>query len=44
MSAGKSTNFDSCRDLSGRRLGTIKEAQRWVSYSQCFSYLFLSLR
>ncbi|RSH95420.1 hypothetical protein EHS25_000510 [Saitozyma podzolica] len=28
MSASKATNVDSCRDLSGRRLGTIKEAQR----------------
>ncbi|WWC73277.1 uncharacterized protein I206_107243 [Kwoniella pini CBS 10737] len=28
MSSGKATNMDSCRDLSGRRLGTIKEAQR----------------
>ena len=28
MNASKSTNFDSCRDLSGRRLGAVKEAQR----------------
>ncbi|KAK8843466.1 hypothetical protein IAR55_007123 [Kwoniella newhampshirensis] len=28
MSTAKATNVDSCRDLSGRRLGTIKEAQR----------------
>lgn len=28
MSASKSTNFDSCKDLNGRRLGTIKEAQK----------------
>lgn len=28
MSTGKSTNVDSCRDLQGRRLGTIKEAQK----------------
>ncbi|WVQ81600.1 hypothetical protein IAT38_003724 [Cryptococcus sp. DSM 104549] len=28
MSTGKATNVDSCRDLSGRRLGTIKEAKR----------------
>lgn len=28
MSAGKSTNVDSCRDLNGRRLGSIKEAQK----------------
>jgi hypothetical protein len=35
MSAGKSTNFDSCRDLSGRRLGTIKEAQRCVPDFEC---------
>ena len=25
-------NVDSCRDLSGRRLSTIKEAKRWVHY------------
>jgi len=31
MSTGKSTNLDSCRDLSGRRLSTIKEAQRSVA-------------
>ncbi|KLT44521.1 hypothetical protein CC85DRAFT_283458 [Cutaneotrichosporon oleaginosum] len=28
MSASKSTNYDSCKDLNGRRLGTIKEAQK----------------
>jgi len=28
MSSGKATNVDACRDLSGRRLSTIKEAQR----------------
>ncbi|KAL7421458.1 hypothetical protein Q5752_004345 [Cryptotrichosporon argae] len=28
MTGGKNENVDSCRDLSGRRLGTIKEAQR----------------
>lgn len=28
MSTGKATNVDACRDLSGRRLSTIKEAQR----------------
>ena len=30
MSTGKATNVDACRDLSGRRLSTIKEAQRSV--------------
>lgn len=30
MSSGKATNNDSCRDLSGRRLATVKEAQKWV--------------
>ena len=30
MSAKTGTNYDSCRDLSGRRLGTLKEAQRYV--------------
>lgn len=29
MASGKN-NTDSCRDLSGRRLSTIKEAERWV--------------
>lgn len=28
MASGKNQNTDSCRDLSGRRLSTIKEAQR----------------
>jgi len=28
MSSGKASNVDSCRDLSGRRLSTLKEAQR----------------
>lgn len=31
MSRKTQENNDSCRDLSGRRLGTIKEAQRCVS-------------
>ena len=28
MSSGKASNNDSCRDLSGRRLATVKEAQK----------------
>ena len=28
MASGKNTNNDACRDLSGRRIATIKEAQR----------------
>lgn len=28
MSSNKATNNDSCRDLNGRRLSTIKEAQK----------------
>lgn len=28
MSSGKNTNTDSCRDLNGRRLSSIKEAKR----------------
>ena len=32
MSAKAGTNYDSCRDLSGRRLGTLKEAQRYVLF------------
>lgn len=30
MSRGQPTNNDSCRDLSGRRLSTLKEAQAYV--------------
>jgi hypothetical protein len=30
MSSGKNNNTDSCRDLSGRRLSTIKEAERYA--------------
>ena len=32
MSSQKTSNNDSCRDLSGRRLSTIKEAKRRVSH------------
>ena len=31
MSSQKTSNNDSCRDLSGRRLSTIKEAKRYVT-------------
>lgn len=31
MSSQKTSNNDSCRDLSGRRLSTIKEAKRYVA-------------
>jgi hypothetical protein len=31
MSSQKTSNNDSCRDLSGRRLSTIKEAKKYVS-------------
>jgi hypothetical protein len=31
MSSQKTSNNDSCRDLSGRRLSTIKTAKRYVS-------------
>lgn len=30
MSSNKATNNDSCRDLNGRRLSTIKEATKCV--------------
>lgn len=30
MSSRKTGNHDSCRDLSGRRLSTIKQAKKWV--------------
>lgn len=33
MSSQKTSNNDSCRDLSGRRLSTIKEAKRYVTLS-----------
>ena len=36
MSSQKTSNNDSCRDLSGRRLSTIKEAKKYV-------YLLISL-
>ena len=41
MSTGKATNVDACRDLSGRRLSTIKEAHRSVGWQccDCVSYL-----
>ncbi|KAI9143354.1 telomere stability and silencing-domain-containing protein [Paraphysoderma sedebokerense] len=32
MASQKTTNFDSCRDLSGRRLKTVKEAQKLADY------------
>ncbi|KZT29658.1 hypothetical protein NEOLEDRAFT_1127409 [Neolentinus lepideus HHB14362 ss-1] len=32
MSSQKTSNNDSCRDLSGRRLSTIKEAQKLAAY------------
>jgi len=32
MSSQKTSNNDSCRDLSGRRLNTIKEAKKLVEY------------
>ncbi|TFK49536.1 hypothetical protein OE88DRAFT_1632981 [Heliocybe sulcata] len=32
MSSQKTSNNDSCRDLSGRRLNTIKEAQKLAAY------------
>ncbi len=33
MSSQKTNNNDSCRDLSGRRLSTIKEAKKYVHFS-----------
>jgi hypothetical protein len=36
MSSQKTSNNDSCRDLSGRRLNTIKEAKKYVPlYAVC---------
>jgi len=32
MSSQKASNNDSCRDLSGRRLSTVKEANKMVEY------------
>lgn len=32
MSSQKTSNNDSCRDLSGRRLSTIKEAKKYVHF------------
>jgi hypothetical protein len=34
MAAQKTTNFESCRDLSGRRLKTMNEAKRLADYIQ----------
>lgn len=36
MSSQKTSNNDSCRDLSGRRLSTIKEAKKCVRYLLTF--------
>ena len=36
MSSQKTNNSDSCRDLSGRRLSTIKEAKKCVSFTVTF--------
>jgi len=41
MSSQKTSNNDSCRDLNGRRLSTIKEAKKYVSPLQSFRYTFL---
>jgi hypothetical protein len=38
MSSQKTSNNDSCRDLTGRRLSTIKEAKKYV----IFRLLFIS--
>ena len=35
MSSQKTSNNDSCRDLSGRRLSTIKEAKKYVETRSC---------
>ncbi|KAJ3771895.1 Sde2 N-terminal domain-containing protein [Lentinula raphanica] len=32
MSSQKTSNNDSCRDLSGRRLSTLKEAKKLAEY------------
>ncbi|KXN69178.1 hypothetical protein CONCODRAFT_86040 [Conidiobolus coronatus NRRL 28638] len=34
MNSQQTTNFDSCRDLSGRRLKTIKDAKKLVEYQE----------
>ena len=36
MSSQKTSNNDSCRDLSGRRLSTVKEAKKHVSFHCVF--------
>lgn len=43
MSSQKTSNNDSCRDLSGRRLSTIKEAKKYVQSFPTFSALCLTL-
>ena len=42
MSSQKTSNNDSCRDLSGRRLSTVKEAKKFVLFSSdLFPFLAL---
>lgn len=40
MSSQKTSNNDSCRDLTGRRLSTIKEAKKYVNH--LFTTMFLT--
>lgn len=38
MSSQKTSNNDSCRDLSGRRLSTVKEAKKYVAFCYFVNY------
>lgn len=47
MSSQKTSNNDSCRDLSGRRLSTIREAKKYAilfPYSPCYCSNFIHFR
>lgn len=42
MSSQKTSNNDSCRDLSGRRLSTVKEAKKYAP-SHCLLLVCMKL-
>jgi hypothetical protein len=40
MASQKTTNFEACRDLNGRRLRTVNEARRYLIYYSLYDYHF----
>jgi len=44
MSSQKTSNNDSCRDLSGRRLSTIKEAKKYVIHTVFLLYTYFRVQ